>query len=376
LSKVILGLASLLIMSAPAMASEMRNLRLCYTTLNEDIVTATAVVASEKNYLKNLGIQLSLKPIQMLMREHPLTEKELSGMNLGKDKSMAKYFRGYEAQDAQVINQLISGNCDLISISGEVVFFSKESEKIDFLLSYFYGLNYDTNLLVPTNSNIKDLKQLKGKKIRFGRFSTYFAMKEILNSVGLKPTDVEMKFVKIADLEKNLQDKKVDAAIVYNPTAPLLLAKGSVKVLEEGIFHKFYKNIVPSYSLATSKDFMQKAENKKLLRDFLTAYKKASEISLKNPEEIIYALQKSASVKQEAYKTYNVSAVQVEKAAEIMKIMPPFFYVEEFNVEGLKADITAQKVEEVYSSFQKDLLNEHFIEKKLPIDFVKIKKLE
>jgi len=73
-------------------------------------------------------------------------------------------------------------------------------------------------ILVPKSSPIKELKQLKGKKIAVNRGSNvHFLLVKALESAKLALSDVEVLFLAPADARSAFDSGKVDAWVIWDP---------------------------------------------------------------------------------------------------------------------------------------------------------------
>jgi aliphatic sulfonates family ABC transporter substrate-binding protein len=90
-----------------------------------------------------------------------------------------------------------------------------------------------TAILVPIDSPIKSVKDLKGKKVAFpGEGSQqYPLLLKALSDAGLKASDIELFKTKGSDIPTLLKEKSVDAGITWDPHVSNALAGGYARVL-------------------------------------------------------------------------------------------------------------------------------------------------
>jgi sulfonate transport system substrate-binding protein len=90
-----------------------------------------------------------------------------------------------------------------------------------------------TAILVPMDSPIKNVSDLKGKKVAFpGEGSQqYPLLLKALADAGLKSSDIELFKTKGSDVPTLLEQKSVDAGITWDPHVSNALASGHSRVL-------------------------------------------------------------------------------------------------------------------------------------------------
>src|SRR6185312_7721880 len=86
------------------------------------------------------------------------------------------------------------------------------------------------NILVPKNSPITTLAQLKGKKIAVPQGSSAHGLVlNALKSAGLTPQDVQLDFLSPAAGATAFATGKVDAWAIWNPQSAIVLADGTAR---------------------------------------------------------------------------------------------------------------------------------------------------
>lgn len=105
-------------------------------------------------------------------------------------------------------------------------------------------------LLAPTNSIVATFGDLKGKKIGIFPGSTAKLLyRKMLDRAGLTPSDITVVELKQELQLPALQAGQVDAVIVLQPLATIASAKGMGKIIESGLFSKYF---VPEIAVAGS----------------------------------------------------------------------------------------------------------------------------
>jgi len=145
-----------------------------------------------------------------------------------------------------------------------------------------------TAILVPKDSKISAVADLKGKNIAFpGKGSQQYPLLiKALADAGLKVEDVKLFKTKGSDVPTLLGNKSVDAGITWDPHVSKALAAGNTRVLIKA------EKILPikaghyiGNGLYARDDFI--AAKPELVQDIVTATVKAIDIVLKEPEKAI-----------------------------------------------------------------------------------------
>jgi ribulose-5-phosphate 4-epimerase/fuculose-1-phosphate aldolase len=117
-------------------------------------------------------------------------------------------------------------------------------------------------ILVPQNSSIQKLTDLKGKKVAFQKGSSaHLLLVQALEKAGLKYTDIEPKYLPPADARAAFVKGSVDAWVIWNPfyTAAQEVTKARVLIDGTGI------NKQGGYYLATRKFVQALGPNKAII---------------------------------------------------------------------------------------------------------------
>lgn len=91
-------------------------------------------------------------------------------------------------------------------------------------------------LLIPANSPIKSVAELKGKRVALNKGSNvqYFLVR-LLEQAGLKYSDVEVAYLKPSDARAAFEKGAVDAWAIWDPYATAAVAQAGAKVLRDGV---------------------------------------------------------------------------------------------------------------------------------------------
>ncbi|WP_394792507.1 ABC transporter substrate-binding protein [Rhodoferax sp.] len=121
---------------------------------------------------------------------------------------------------------------------------------------------YGTAILVAANSPLKDASSLKGKSVATNRGSIgHFVTLKALASVGLKPEDINLRFLAPPDAKLALTQGSVDAWATWEPYTALAETEGHAKVLVNG------RGLWSGLSFLAATDAALK-DKRELLKDF------------------------------------------------------------------------------------------------------------
>lgn len=135
-------------------------------------------------------------------------------------------------------------------------------------------------IVVPKGSPIKQLSDLKGKKIAYTKGSnTNYLTVKALASVGLKITDVEVAHLTPADARAAFEGGNVDAWAIWDPYLAVAEEKAGAQVLKDAT------GLAPNrgYYLA-AQSFIDK--NPDVLKSVLGEVSKVSDWAKQNPVEV------------------------------------------------------------------------------------------
>ncbi|SKB77395.1 sulfonate transport system substrate-binding protein [Lachnospiraceae bacterium] len=148
-------------------------------------------------------------------------------------------------------------------------------------------------VLVKADSDISDIKDLKGKKIAyaFGSYAQHL-LSLVLDQAELTFDDVESINLGAADSPTALAEGDVDAIVIWEQFITKLTNDGTAKVLIDGTGIK--KSNMVLYSV---KDFAE--ENPELIEAFIKAAERGAEYISENPEEAAKVLAPRYNVTEE-----------------------------------------------------------------------------
>lgn len=234
------------------------------------------------------------------------------------------------------------------------------AEKFEPLLFSRYGYGYDTHLIVPKNSKIKSVKDLKGKKLALGPVMSRVALDVMLEKAGLSSKDVTIVSTNPFERVQQMRKSEVDAAIIYNPAMAILLSEGSVRVIEENIIAKYLKIPVPHTVLLANATYAKK--NPKITAKLVDAIEQGNRALSADPSLLATATEDYAKERGEKIHSYGASKVVLEKSAQIMGDFKLY------RVTSAMADgATDVRVVDALNTFQETLLKYGYLNSKVDL---------
>ncbi|MNI23419.1 putative aliphatic sulfonates-binding protein precursor [compost metagenome] len=226
------------------------------------------------------------------------------------------------------INEGIASKRIDLAVLGEGAILSAINNKIDIKLisqlsNGLYGVNY---LIVPGNSDIKELADLKGKQIgvNLGTSHHVFLLKA-LQSVGLKQDDVKAVNLTITDAQPAFQSGQLDAWITADPFASIEVNTNGAKLIASG---ESLNIVSPTFYIARG-EFAK--EHPEAVEIFLKTIDRALQLEKDNHEEFINLAVKSSGRDRALVETFSNNAKyengvpsdevlnQLQSSADILK---------------------------------------------------------
>lgn len=149
-------------------------------------------------------------------------------------------------------------------------------------------------IIVPKDSPVQSVKDLKGKKIAVSKGSSSWGL--LLNALkkdGLKLADIQAINLQPDEAQSAFQSGKVDAWVVWEPFRTNQIKNQGAKLLAEG---KTIGAFNPAYNIVRTKFAKQYPE---LVGAYLKAYERALQWQNKNLDEAVTLLAKSKKLDEE-----------------------------------------------------------------------------
>jgi sulfonate transport system substrate-binding protein len=148
------------------------------------------------------------------------------------------------------------------------------------------------NIIVPKDSPLQTLNDLKGKKIAIPQGSSAHGLALLaLKSVGLTPKDVELVYLSPAAGATAFNTGKVDAWSIWNPQSAIALGDGA-RILAKGLPPIDQVN---NYYVATDKS-LNDPSRRAALTDVLTRISRIFNWAQQNPDQYAKAIAKETGV--------------------------------------------------------------------------------
>jgi len=179
-------------------------------------------------------------------------------------------------------------------------------------------------IVVPKDSPLKAIADLKGKKVGVAKGSnTHYLVVSALQSAGLKPSDVQLTFLKPADARAAFEQKSIDAWAIWDPYLAAAEAQANARILTDAT------GLAPNrgYYLA-SQSFVEKSPE--ALKTVLDEVKKESAWAKGNPAEVAKFLSPALGIdaaileKAEKRRDYGVLPLTPDVISSQQKIADTF----------------------------------------------------
>src|SRR6476619_3572937 len=155
------------------------------------------------------------------------------------------------------------------------------------------------NIIVPKDSPIQTLADLKGKRIAIPQGSSAHGLALLaLKSVGLTPKDVELVYLSPAAGATAFNTGKVDAWSIWNPPSAIAVKNGA-RIIAKGVPPIDQVN---NYYVATDKS-LSDPNRRAALADLLTRVARIFNWAHQNPDQYAKAIAKETCVSLEDART-------------------------------------------------------------------------
>ena len=218
-------------------------------------------------------------PTSLVVKEQKLLEKALPNTEI-------KWV--FSQGSNRSLEYLNSGSIDFASTAGLAAALSRANGS-PVKTVYIQSQPEWTALLVSKDSNIKSLKDLKGKKIAATKGTDPFLFTlQALDTVGLNKRDVQLVHLQHPDGKTALERKQVDAWAGLDPLMASAQLQSGAKLL--------YRNVnFNSYSVLSVKDNFAK-ESPEAIEAVIKAYEQARKWAKANPKKVAELLAKEANL--------------------------------------------------------------------------------
>ncbi|MFS0518697.1 aliphatic sulfonate ABC transporter substrate-binding protein [Nostoc sp. UIC 10607] len=185
------------------------------------------------------------------------------------------------AAGPQQLEALNAGALDIASTAESPPVFSQAADAPLVYLAANSSDGQAVSLLVPKNSPIQSIKDLKGKKVAFQKASIgHYLILRALEKEGLKLSDIESVGIAPPDANVAFSQGKVDAWFIWEPFVTRNVQNNTARVLTDGGNGLRDTNNF----ISTNRKFYQ--ENREVIKVFLEELQKAQNWSKNNPKEL------------------------------------------------------------------------------------------
>jgi sulfonate transport system substrate-binding protein len=189
------------------------------------------------------------------------------------------------AAGPQQLEALNAGALDIASTAESPPIFSQAAGAPLVYLAANSNDGRSVSLLVPKNSPIQSLQDLKGKKVAFQKASIgHYLIVRALEKAGLKLSDIESVYLPPPDANVAFSQGKVDAWFIWEPFVTRNVQNQTGRVLVDG--GNGLRDTNNFYS--TNRKFYQ--ENPEVIKIFLEELHKAQTWSKNHPQDIAQLL--------------------------------------------------------------------------------------
>jgi len=180
-------------------------------------------------------------------------------------------------------------------------------------------------ILVPKNSALKNVTDLKGKKVALNKGSNvHYLLVRALEQAGLTPKDIQPVYLPPADARAAFEQGSVDAWVIWDPFYAAAAAATGAKILQDG------ENLVSNHQFFLAARDYAKA-NPQIVDTLVAELTKVDAWAKGDPKGAAAILSPKTGIPPEVLEValgrqgYGVSAITPEVAAEQQKIADTFY---------------------------------------------------
>ena len=135
----------------------------------------------------------------------------------------------------QILEALAVGSLDLGVTGDTPPVYAQAAKKPLYYIAYETSKPLTSAILVPKNSSLKQLKDLKGKRIALQKgSSSHYLLVQAVRKAGLKWSDIQPIWLSPADARAAFQKGAVDAWAIWDPFFASAQIEDQAKVLASG----------------------------------------------------------------------------------------------------------------------------------------------
>jgi len=239
--------------------------------------------------------------------------------------------RGYDVEWKEfqegpaLVEALNAGSIDIGRTGNSPVIFAQAAEASFVILAAGKSKFHGSGILVRENSNIKQIKDLKGKEIGFAKgSSSHFLLVKALEQDGLNYEDIIPAFLTPGDARVAFEQGNIDAIVVWDPFT------ASTEINSDG------KMLVNGEGLSTDRDFFIATESfaaahADIADMIINEVTESSEWANNNHDDLILMLAPILNIDEESIqmaverRTYGVDDITEEIIEEQQEIADTFY---------------------------------------------------
>ncbi|MDF2924034.1 MAG: ssuA 6 [Paenibacillaceae bacterium] len=177
-----------------------------------------------------------------------------------------------------------------IGIYGDTPNVTLKSKGIDTTVVGIGNAALDAAFVIPADSKITSISELKGKKVATGKGTfMHRTLGEGLASEGLKQSDIQFFQMNTTEAQNAIQANQIDATVITTTIALKLEETKTGKILVDGSKHPEWKGL---NVMAAKTDFAK--ANPEIVTAYLKALHRAWEYAKANPKEVKEAWAKAS----------------------------------------------------------------------------------
>jgi sulfonate transport system substrate-binding protein len=245
----------------------------------------TSQISSSGSQKKHTTVRIvysKLGPLAVVRKQGTL-EKRLKAE--GNSVTWHEFAAGPQSLEALNANSL-----DITSTAESPVIFAQAAGTPLVYISTTQPSPKGVAFVVPKNSSIKSIADLKGKKIALQKASVaQYLIVQALKEVGLKFSDITPVYLPPPDANIAFSQAKVDAWIIWEPYVTRIEEQGIGRIIRDGTG---LRDIGGFYS--TTRQFSK--EHPEIIKAFLEEAQKAEKWSKNHPHELAQLLSKEVGI--------------------------------------------------------------------------------
>lgn len=243
--------------------------------------------------VKQLRIGFQKSSVNLVIaRQQKLFEKEFPNAKISWNE-----FPG----GPQILEALAVGSIDVGATGDTPPVYAQAGNKPLTYIAYEAAKPLSSAILVPANSSIRQLKQLKGKRIAVHRgSSSHYLLAQAVQKAGLQWSDIQTLWLSPADARAAFQKGAVDAWAIWDPYYAAAQVEDKAKVLTTG------QGLSPNYTFyLASGNFVK--QHPKAIAGFIQQITLADQWVQKNKAATISVFAKTTGLKP------NVSTLFIQR---------------------------------------------------------------